>query len=120
MMKRYWFYSLSVSQKAVNLRIICFLQQGAYWHDLHIKVRRSENKDCIQINNLKSTVNYQKKTKKQLYDKCLTRVGKEQTSNWVSKFASKQAIEQDFPLLLSPLSKTTFMLWLHENNFCER
>lgn len=38
------------------------------------------------------------------------RVGKEQTSNWVSKFASKQAIEQDFPLLLSPLSKTTFML----------
>ena len=29
---------------------------------------------------------------------------------WVSKFASKQAIEQAFPFLLSPLSKTNFML----------
>ena len=64
MMKHYIFYFLSVIKKVVliiSLRIICFLQQGAYWHDLHIKVRRSENKDCIQINNLKSTVNYQKK-----------------------------------------------------------
>ena len=60
------FYFLSVIKKVVliiSLRIIRFLQQGAYWHDLHIKVRRSENKDCIQINNLISTVNYQKKTK---------------------------------------------------------
>ena len=32
----------------------------------------------------------------------------------------KQAIEQAFPFLLSPLSKTTFMLWLHENNLYER
>ena len=64
MKKHYIFYFLSVIKKVVliiSLRIIRFLQQGAYWHDLHIKVRRSENKDCIQINNLKSTLNYQKK-----------------------------------------------------------
>ena len=67
MMKHYIFYFLSVIKKVVliiSLRIIRFLQQGAYWHDLHIKVRRSENKDCIQINNLKSTLNYQKKKNK--------------------------------------------------------
>ena len=69
MKKHYIFYFLSVIKKVVliiSLRIIRFLQQGAYWHDLHIKVRRSENKDCIQINNLKSTLNYQKKKQKQL------------------------------------------------------
>ena len=69
MKKHYIFYFLSVIKKVVliiSLRIIRFLQQGAYWHDLHIKVRRSENKDCIQINNFKSTLNYQKKKQKQL------------------------------------------------------
>ena len=69
MKKHYIFYFLSVIKRVVliiSLRIIRFLQQGAYWHDLHIKVRRSENKDCIQINNLKSTLNYQKKKQKQL------------------------------------------------------
>lgn len=69
MKKHYIFYFLSVIKKVVliiSLRILRFLQQGAYWHDLHIKVRRSENKDCIQINNLKSTLNYRKKKQKQL------------------------------------------------------
>lgn len=133
MKKHYIFYFLSVIKKVVliiSLRIIRFLQQGAYWHDLHIKVRRSENKDCIQINNLKSTLNYQKKTKT---INCMINVW--QTLQWEGEGRNKlaiespsvgfqvcfkQAIEQAFPFLLSPLSKTTFMLWLHENNLYER
>lgn len=92
MMKHYIFYFLSVIKKVVliiSLRIIRFLQQGAYWHDLHIKVRRSEKKDCIQINNLKSTANYQKKKTKTI--NCMINVWR--TLPWEGEGRNKLAIE---------------------------